>query len=404
MSRIMAELRAGTWLTYDRIKLYIGVLLIFEMVMLAFFAAGTHGLIVPLAGPNTTDFVSFYAAGRLANAGNAPAAYDHLAHHLMEQIVTQPGIAYNYFFYPPPFLLICGLLARLPYLPAFYAFQAVTILLYLLAIKPILPNARTWQILAFPAAFWTFGMGQNAFLTASLLAAATWSVDRRPWRAGLLFGSLCYKPHIGLLIPLALAAGRHKRAFAAAAAAVIGWITLSLWMFGWQTWEAFFLATAGAQTVYGAKAIDMAGLASPYGATLVLGGSFALACGVQICVSSGVGALVALAWRCRVSLPARAAALIAGTPLAVPVLLFYDLMLDGLALAWLIRAGQQAGFPPWHRSGLGLLFLMPLLSGNLDSESKLLIAPLTAALGFALAASRVLHERRQARSAISASV
>ena len=31
-----------------------------------------------------------------------------------QQAATEPGIGYNYFYYPPVFLLICGLLARLP--------------------------------------------------------------------------------------------------------------------------------------------------------------------------------------------------------------------------------------------------------------------------------------------------
>jgi hypothetical protein len=67
------------------------------------------------------------------------------------------------------------------------------------------------------------------------------------------------------------------------------------------------------------------------------------------------------------------------------VVLFYDLMLVGVGMAWMIQAGQARGFLPWHRSALALLYAMPLLSGNLDADSRLLIAPATAFGGFLLA-------------------
>src|SRR6202007_3224914 len=104
-------------------------------------------------------------------------------------------------------------------------------------------------ILAFPAVWWNFGLGQNAFLTAALFGAATLLVDRRPILAGLLFGALCYKPHFGLLVPLALAAGGRWRCFAAAAASAGGLVLASLMVFGSSTWEAFLAAAAGSHAV-----------------------------------------------------------------------------------------------------------------------------------------------------------
>ena len=64
-----------------------------------FMAAGTHGLIVPLARPTTTAFVSFYAAGSLADAGTPQLFYDRAEHYAAEQRAAAPGIDYN-FFYP----------------------------------------------------------------------------------------------------------------------------------------------------------------------------------------------------------------------------------------------------------------------------------------------------------------
>ena len=87
--------------------------------------------------------------------------------------------------------------------------------LFLLAIRRIAqPNGWGWLIpvLAFPAMFWNLGVGQNAFLTASLFAGFTLMLDRRPATAGAMLGLLCYKPHYGLLALFALAAGQRWRA------------------------------------------------------------------------------------------------------------------------------------------------------------------------------------------------
>jgi alpha-1,2-mannosyltransferase len=48
---------------------YWGALLAIELLISAFFVAGTYGLIVRLSKPASTNFVSFYAAGALADAG-----------------------------------------------------------------------------------------------------------------------------------------------------------------------------------------------------------------------------------------------------------------------------------------------------------------------------------------------
>src|SRR5438445_13554470 len=69
----------GASLERRRFLTYCGVALAVESVVFLFLVAGTHGPIVPLAGPTSTDFVSFYAAGALADAGTPELAYDQAA-------------------------------------------------------------------------------------------------------------------------------------------------------------------------------------------------------------------------------------------------------------------------------------------------------------------------------------
>ena len=392
--RLFGERDGSAWPSRRRVCAYAALLLGLEITGLAFFVAGTHGWIVALKGPVSTDFVSFYAAGLLADAGTPALVYQQAAHHAAEQAATQPGIPYNYFYYPPIFILLCALFARLPYLPAFLAFQAATLLPCLLTARRILQQSG-WAImlplLAFPAVFYTLGTGQNAFLTAALFGAATLLVDRRPVLAGLLFGTLCYKPHFGLLVPVALAAGGRWRAFAAAAITVAALTGLSALAFGWDTWQAFFAAAANARHVYEAG-ISQAGLTSPFGVVLVLGGPPALAYQVQAAATLMAMASVGVVWWRGSSQPVRAAMLTAATPIALPVVQFYDLMLSGFALAWLVQLGQQRSLSAWYSTVMAMLFVTTLLSGNFDPHSPLMIAPLVAAGTFLLTLVAALGE------------
>jgi alpha-1,2-mannosyltransferase len=372
------------WLTRDRVIGYATILAITEMALFAFCVAGAHGLIVPLDHQSSTDFVSFHAAGALANAGTPWLAYDHVAHQAAEQAAIGISTEYNYFYYPPVFLLICAPLAWLPYLPAFILFQTVGAAACYFALRMIRRDLPPAVFLAFPGLWWAIGTGQNALLTAALFAAGTALLERRPWLAGMCLGALCYKPHFGLLIPVALIAGGHWRAFLGAAGAALGLVAASLALFGVATWQAFVTAATASGDVYAGQAIFMGGLTSPYGALMAYGVGREVAFVVQAAVTLLTAAIVALVWRrgFQATLPVRAAVLLAATPIAVPVLMFYDLMLVFVALVWLSRVAPAGGVPKWLTGTAIAVFLGPLLSGNLATNSHWLMAFLTAALAF----------------------
>ena len=136
------------WLDRRRVFACCGTLLAIEIGVFLFLVAGTHGLIVPLSQPTSTDFVSFYAAGSLADAGKPELAYDHAEHYAAEERATAVGVEYRFFYYPPVFLLLCAALARLPYMVAFLVFEAATLALYLIVARGI---AEDWFIGLDPA-------------------------------------------------------------------------------------------------------------------------------------------------------------------------------------------------------------------------------------------------------------
>jgi len=370
--------RVGGLLHRRRVSAYCAMLLAGELALTVFYIAGTYGLIVPLDRPATTDFVSFYAAGSLADAGTPALAYDHAAHLAAEEHATAPGIKYNFFYYPPVYLLICAALARLPYLVAFFVFEVATLGLYVFVLSRILGDRRwttLFPFLVFPIVFWNFGYGQNGFLTAGLFGAATLLIDRRPVVAGLLFGALCYKPHFGILIPVALAAGGYWRAFAAAVASVAGLVLLSVLGFGDASWHQFLAAIAASRATY-ESGVKLPGFVTPFGAVLVAGGTPALAYAVQAAATVFAAAMVALVWGRGLSLPARAAVLAAATLVAVPVALFYDLMLATLAVAWLYRS--EGGLTQAERAVVAILYVACLDPVRITEATHVPLAPLAA--------------------------
>jgi alpha-1,2-mannosyltransferase len=406
-TRLFRTMRSGAWLDRQRIVAYGTILLVLEIAALLFFIAGTHGLIVPTTEPTTTDFASFYAAGDLANAGMPHLAYDQAAHWAAEERATEPGIRYQFFYYPPVYLLLCALLARLPYLLAFVLFEGASLALFLAVAQHILA-ARGWRVivplLAFPAVFWTLGLGQNAFLTAALLGGATLLVERRPFVAGLLFGALCYKPHFGLLVPVALAAGGHWRAFAGAALSSLGLVAASLAFFGLDTWRDFLTVAMASPATYENGRIQLAGIISPFAALRVIGVDTSLAYLLQLAATLAAALFVAYLWRRRPSLPVRAAALIAATLVAVPVMLLYDLMLALLAMTWLVRAARDRGFLPWERMTFVVLFLAALVTlstGRFLHLPLALIGDVTLLAVIAMRALDEIDERQPAAVPVS---
>jgi glycosyl transferase family 87 len=372
-----------------RVLTLCSILLALEIAGFGFIAAGTYGLIVPLTKPTSTDFSSFYAAGSLADAGTPALAYDRAAHYAAEQRATEPGIVYNFFYYPPVFLLLCAGLARLPYLPAFVVFEAATLGLYLLAIRRILGRpgwAVLVPILAFPPVLWTIGLGQNGLLTAGLLAAATLLVDRRPWIAGMLFGALCCKPHFALLVPVALTAGGRWRAFTAAFACAAGLCLLSLAVFGPETWQAFLRAFGGSHAVYESGRIAFRVFVTPFGAARQIGAPPILAYSVQIAATLTAAVFVAVVWRRGLPLPIRAASLVSATLVAVPLALFYDLVLAGVAAAWLMRCEGKYRVPEWATAALAGLYVLSLYPQGTTSSWRLPLGPLIAVALAALVA------------------
>ena len=394
MRRLIAQLRSGDWLSPERVTAWGIILLVTECLITLFLALWQHGVFRPVPNPPPSDFVSFYAAGKLALAGTPALAYDHAAHWAAEQYATWSTAPYVYFYYPPIYLLLCAPLAALPYFVAFAVFQVATLVPMLLVMRAVL-RARGYgwlpPLLAFPAVFWTIALGQNAFLTAALFGGFTLLLDRRPTGAGVLLGLLSYKPHFGVLLPVALAAGGRWRAFAAAGITVAALVGLSAAVFGWQTWAAYLHSFAGAGAIYQTGKVDFAGIDTPFGAAHLLGATPATANALQAAAMLAMAGVTALVWRRSTSHPMRYASLLAATLLAVPLALVYDKMTLLLAVCWLVRAGEEQGWLAWEKLVLLAVWPVSVVSWPIGSGCHIPLGPLVTAAVLVLCVRRAWH-------------
>jgi hypothetical protein len=201
--------------------------------------------------------------------------------------------------------------------------------------------------------------------------------------AGVLLGLLTYKPHLGLLFPIALIAGRHWRAFGSAAVVAIVMAAASWFAFGSECWQAFIPSLGHTERVFLSQgSADWSKLQTAFGLTRVLSGSETLAWVVQIAVSLITAGAVARLWRSNARHEIKAAALGCGVALATPYLYAYDLVLLAVPLAFLFRLGRADGFLRHELTGIGLACLLvlifPFVKAPVGFAAALVIAALVA--------------------------
>jgi len=204
-------MRSGDWLTAARARGYSLILLVICGLAFAGWVALSDGLIDRNGKPLGTDFSNVYAAGALTWQGKPADAYQpELQHNAEKAVFGGREVPFYGWHYPPFFFAVAFAVAAVPYAVGLSMWLVVSFAAYLATLRAILPRPETLLVAsAFPAVFINAGHGQNGFLTAALLGGALHWLDRKPWLAGILIGVLAYKPQFGVLIPIALLAGRR---------------------------------------------------------------------------------------------------------------------------------------------------------------------------------------------------
>ena len=120
-----------------------------------------------------------------------------------------------------------------------------------------------------------------------------------------------------MLLPFVLAAGGYWRAFAAAAVTVLACIALTLSVWGWPVWQAFFNSIHSTRTiVFESGDTGFRKFQSAFTWVRSLGGSLTVAYGLQAIVTAGVLILCTRIWRGAADLRLKGATLLVGALLS----------------------------------------------------------------------------------------
>jgi len=299
-----------------------------------------------------TDFINVWAAGKLVLEGHPALAYDWDIQRQIElAVLKQEFPGYFAWHYPPPFLFVASFLAQFPYSIAFIGWVATSFLPYLAVMRAIVGRVAFGVMLAvgFPLVLSNGLVGQNGFLTASLVGGTLFLLPTRPALSGICLGLLTYKPQYGFLFPIVLIAAAEWTVFFSAAATAVALAFVSWLAFGTDSWLAFFhyMPRFSQAFLVEGKATWWK-LQSLFSMVRYLGGGEQLAWACQWILTAAVATTLVTMWRSKVRYSLKAAALAAGTLLTTPYLFMYDMMVLAIPVAFLIRTGLARGYLPYE--------------------------------------------------------
>jgi arabinofuranan 3-O-arabinosyltransferase len=182
-------------------------------------------------------------------------------------------------------------------------------------------------------------------------------MERRPWLSGILLALLTYKPHFGLLFPIALLASRNWRVIGSTISAAVVLGALAAIAFGYEGWTSFIHALTDRDSGLGPPGVEMR-LQSIFGLFQLVGARAWISWSAQLVVSVMVAIYIWTIWAKPISFNLKAAAICAGILLVTPYALFYDLCILPIAGAFFLKEGLSRGFLPGERTGIFICWLL----------------------------------------------
>ncbi|WP_165312327.1 glycosyltransferase family 87 protein [Vibrio ziniensis] len=311
------------------------------------------------------DFLHSWTAVKLASEGKYDDIYNPelLISHSPDD-VKKTGVAFN-FAYPPQTLALLLPLSNFNYITSLIIWGCFSILCYISS--SIIFEKKVSNIallLIAPTTFLNISMGQNGLFTAALLISGLILLESKPRLSGILFGILTIKPHLGILIPVALIAGGYKKSFLWAMISTICFFVISLIVFGSGVWEAWF---NNAPWVYAKNFIENGtGFAlfmqpSPFMTIRLLFNNTELAWLTQIISAILSSGCVIYTFKKSHSLELKASVLITATYLVSPYIHSYDMAALNFVMIWQARKGLENGFIYGEQTLLVVAWVMPLI-------------------------------------------
>jgi alpha-1,2-mannosyltransferase len=373
-----------------RIRFYgFGVAVAYAL-SLAWRLVHAQWVILPDGRLRCVDFGWMWLSGRFAVSGDPAQIFDYSTFSAAQLALfghnNCPFI--TPYVYPPTNLFVTYFLGFMPYLPAFGVWILATLFLYGTAVYTIIP--RRAAVIAAMCPFCVAvnaDFGHNAFITAALIGFSLGFLERRPWLSGIFLGLLSYKPHIGVLFPLALLASRNWRALAVATVATVILGIGAAVAFGPEGWTSFLHTLLDRQSTLSPDSAVPLALHSVFGLLRWVETSGQVAWCGHLIVAAIVALTVWVVWAKPIPFSLKAAVLCIGSAMVPPYILFYDLCILSIAVAFLVRDGMSRGFLPGERTVILICFAALFLV-------QVPIGPVVCATLFFLAARRIVACRR----------
>ena len=354
----------AAWLTAERIR---RIALVFAIMAVAVLAgdAWMHtraGVTDADGGQLGRDFINYWAGAKLAASGHAAQVYDLDGFVAFQRAHTAANAALKWYSYPPVTLLLTLPLAAFGFVTGLVLWLASGWLLNAQLLRRTL-NAPWAALAAFatPASLMNALSGQNGAFTAALFGGAILTIEKQPWLAGALLGALCFKPHLALLLPLALIAGRQWRAFLAAGVSALLLCALSALLFGPDVWRGFLHNAPMNMTVLQTGTGFWPRMPTAFASVMMAGGGLQAAWAVQALCALAAAIVAAVVWARPAPMRIKGAVLILAGFLATPYAWDYDLVAVTFAVVWLVAEGRANGFAPYEKTALALAIAQPLL-------------------------------------------
>ncbi len=319
------------------------------------------------------DFVVFFHAAQ-ASAGHAVEAYT-----MKPTAPPCPDNGLCPFAYPPYFLFFLRPLAGLPYNVAALCGLGVSWLSYVMVIfyspfwRRITQDVSRKERMLFsalvmvsPFVVCNLMTAQTGFLMGACLIGGLAWLETRPVLAGVLLGMLAIKPQAALLVPIALMAGGHWRAFFVAGIAVSVLAGASMVIYGHEVWSAYFTQTAVFTEYARDIPLGMRKLTlSMYSTVKLMGAGASWAMGGQILCMVVSTVLVWRVYRARAEPIIAASVLITATLLSAPYVMAYDMLACIIpVLLWLSRPVGR----PYEWMAAIMLLATPLLLPQITQQ------------------------------------
>ncbi|EKD81483.1 MAG: hypothetical protein ACD_39C01787G0005 [uncultured bacterium] len=364
-----------SFLTSKRVRAWASIAIACYLLILFALVFTAEGIIDLRGKPVATDFITFYSASKLLQKNPPSILYKTSSIHEEQKLLANDRVELFAWHYPPPFMLIIYPLHLFNYYSAWIIWTIVTLIPLLVVLSIIYRHSLSVLVfLAFPGTFQNIIHGQNGFLTAFLLGAGLWLLDRKPLISGLLLGSLVYKPHFAILVVPVLIAGKHYKTLAGFAAAVTLWVTTTIIFWGISPWSAFFDNLPFAGYLLETGALPFFKIPTPLSGALMIGFSAQLSRIVQLICSVFAITSAIYVWRNSNDNYIKTSTLIVSALLASPFAFDYDLVILAPAIACLLT--QPVKGNKLRRSWALFFWILPFLAPTVALTTNIQIAPL----------------------------